>query len=967
MDKTAPIPNSYVEAKRLIQEAKKDDQLVLFVGAGASIDSGMPSWKNAVKQIGNLLGISDINNSDYLKIPQYYYNSHGRQAYNTLMREIFKDGVELPVSNIHRKILKFNPRTIITTNYDNLIERASEEYGEIRQTISQDIDIPYRKYNKELIKMHGDFIHNNFVLKEEDYLNYSNNFKLIENYIKSIIGSKVLLFIGYSFNDPDLKQIFNWVKNIVGEDMRISYLINADSEYDENEEQYYKKLGIQIIYASQLNQNSNVLTNISNNLNNVLDYLLGSNNNLNLIDNIYNELREYDDFPYITIKYLNRIFIKYDMYISNDLFLCADQNNQKIQKSLNLLCSDLDEISDPLEKMKVKNIIQILHKSMLRGIKSRGQIKEFSEQLKKDKIEEYVFTFNWRKLSELRDKNGTQLGENNGLLLLQQASISYYLGDYLSTYNYLKRAGLALFREHAYGLYYVSQINRKWIGKIIVEIPYRLNIDMSIVELIREEISNININQMLDRSIETTDKGTLIREINGWNYSYTIFQDLYDLNIESFEQANTDYMFFQGVPAYKRAAYKARDLFNFVSKNYLLLDKYKDINDNYKLYARTILASVTSEEKTNSFDPLIHTGNIKKDYLDNFDLFTIIRYFSSSSDVYKLFEGCLSLSFIDLNNEGIEYLEKIIPNILSSHYKDELRNDIYWRLLCICGFVKLNKNIVNLIIENFTDYLSDIDTIEHTDIIRQFFINIKNQNLVNNQNISQIQKIVTQVMMIIIRSKAENISSIIYFFNDYLNEEDTEYDYNKIVDEAIKNNYDIALIYTYEFSNKGTQNRITTYFKNRSFQSKELELKTKINLANFDIIKLDEKTENDILNYLKNENTRAEDEHALPQNIRQITHGLTKICIEKKEKVDKDTIDIISQYAMPEDRWLINYKNFNYEEFKLDWLKRCDCNILKQISANKVVKNEIKTRLIQSFKNNKLSSELEEIYFYYFA
>ena len=64
-------------------------------------------------------------------------------------------------------------------------------------------------------------------------------------------------------------------------------------------------------------------------------------------------------------------------------------------------------------------------------------------------------------------------------------------------------------------------------------------------------------------------KGTLIRDINGWHYSYTIFQDLYDLNIESFEHANTDYMFFQGVPAYERAAYKASDLFNFVSKNYL--------------------------------------------------------------------------------------------------------------------------------------------------------------------------------------------------------------------------------------------------------------------------------------------------------------------------------------------------------------------------------------------------------------
>ncbi|MFM9785980.1 SIR2 family protein, partial [Streptomyces scabiei] len=78
----------------------------------------------------------------------------------------------------------------------------------------------YTKYNKQLIKMHGDFDHDNFVLKENDYLNYSNNFRLIENYVKAIVGSKVVLFVGYSFNDPDLKQIFNWIKSILGKDMR---------------------------------------------------------------------------------------------------------------------------------------------------------------------------------------------------------------------------------------------------------------------------------------------------------------------------------------------------------------------------------------------------------------------------------------------------------------------------------------------------------------------------------------------------------------------------------------------------------------------------------------------------------------------------------------------------------------------------------------------------------------------------
>src|SRR5699024_9053487 len=158
-----------------------------------------------------------------------------------------------------------------------------------------------------------------------------------------------------------------------------------------------------------------------------------------------------------------------------------------------------------------------------------------------------------------------------------------------------------------------------------------------------------------------------------------------------------------------------------------------------------------------------------------------------------------------------------------------------------------------------------------------------------------------------IRSKAENISSIIYFFNHYLNEEDTENDYNKIVYETIKNNYDIDIIYTYYLSNKGTQDRITTYFKNSSFKSKEIEIKTNMDEENFEIIEINEKKENDILNYLKTKDTRTEDEHMLSQDIRQINHGFTKVCIEKKEKIDKDTIDVISKYAMPEDRWLINY------------------------------------------------------------
>lgn len=165
----------------------------------------MPSWAEAINEIKAHLG---IHQGDFLKIPQYYYNERGKKEYTALMRKIFKYGKPLSTSTIHKKIMQFNVSTIITTNYDHLIEQAAEENAEIRQVISCDSDIPYKTANKELIKMHGDFEHDNFVLKEDDYLHYSSNFKLIENYIKSIIGSKVILFLGYSFSDPDVKQIF---------------------------------------------------------------------------------------------------------------------------------------------------------------------------------------------------------------------------------------------------------------------------------------------------------------------------------------------------------------------------------------------------------------------------------------------------------------------------------------------------------------------------------------------------------------------------------------------------------------------------------------------------------------------------------------------------------------------------------------------------------------------------------------
>jgi len=48
-------------------------------------------------------------------------------------------------------------------------------------------------------------------------------------------------------------------------------------------------------------------------------------------------------------------------------------------------------------------------------------------------------------------------------------------------------------------------------------------------------------------------------------------------------------------------------------------------------------------------------------------------------------------------------------------------------------------------------------------------------------------------------------------------------------------------------------------------------------------------------------------------------------------------------------------------------LKECEVNILENISSDKDIKNKIKSKLIQAFRENKLSPDLETIYFNYFA
>ena len=224
------LDNLQIDNARRLFEASHNNDLVIFVGAGVSINSGVPDWRELIQEFKKSLPDSVINENDYLKIAQLYKESVPSGDYLNSIRGVLKDGKVHP-NPIHEAILNLTPTHIITTNYDNLIELSVDSSRTHFSVIRSDEDVPYAKSSRFLIKMHGDFVSRKIVLTESDYYNYTKNYPLLDNLVKSIFASKTILCIGFSFNDLNLKIILNTIQSMLVNNAKPVYLL---ANYNEN-------------------------------------------------------------------------------------------------------------------------------------------------------------------------------------------------------------------------------------------------------------------------------------------------------------------------------------------------------------------------------------------------------------------------------------------------------------------------------------------------------------------------------------------------------------------------------------------------------------------------------------------------------------------------------------------------------------------------------------------------------------
>ncbi len=196
---------------------------------------------------------------DFLEIPQKYYfklkkdvvstktdiNEKTDTEYYDFLRKLLgdKDDKKLKPTTIHKRIFELNPASIITTNFDHLLETAAVDNQKFYKSIALDEDVSSIAGDRFILKIHGDLEHQNIVFKEEDYLNYSKNFKMIETLTKAIFATNTIVFIGCSLNDYNVRRIIHWIKEALGEKFRSPIFIHVGHEkLDDKTIEYQKNI-----------------------------------------------------------------------------------------------------------------------------------------------------------------------------------------------------------------------------------------------------------------------------------------------------------------------------------------------------------------------------------------------------------------------------------------------------------------------------------------------------------------------------------------------------------------------------------------------------------------------------------------------------------------------------------------------------------------------------------------------------
>ncbi|SHE81755.1 SIR2-like domain-containing protein [Desulforamulus putei DSM 12395] len=201
------------DKKYLINRFSKalyENRGAIFVGSGISKESCGVDWYGLLQPFSENLGIQIKRDDELPLIAQYIVNLYAGNR-GPLINEIIRClNKEYALNIYHQALTLTRISTIWTTNYDTLLEKAFRNFDLVVKNNDGAISRPVLKHQIELIKMHGCISsspQNELVITQEDYEDFLVNRPATAKRLENDLSTKSFLFIGYSYRDPNLRNI----------------------------------------------------------------------------------------------------------------------------------------------------------------------------------------------------------------------------------------------------------------------------------------------------------------------------------------------------------------------------------------------------------------------------------------------------------------------------------------------------------------------------------------------------------------------------------------------------------------------------------------------------------------------------------------------------------------------------------------------------------------------------------------
>lgn len=226
----------------------------IFAGAGFSASMGFVNWKELLRDFAEELNLNIDKEHDFISVAQYHFNKFKRGKINNKIINEFttlKEGTEN-----HKILARLGIDNFWTTNYDQLIERTLEAQGKTveKKVRNEDFGRNIKKKDATVFKMHGDKDSpDDAILTKDDYETYNDKRELFSTALRGDLLTKTFLFVGFSFDDPNLDYILGRVKILLRDNTPTHYCFfkeiletdftDSEKSKEENKEDYlYAKI-----------------------------------------------------------------------------------------------------------------------------------------------------------------------------------------------------------------------------------------------------------------------------------------------------------------------------------------------------------------------------------------------------------------------------------------------------------------------------------------------------------------------------------------------------------------------------------------------------------------------------------------------------------------------------------------------------------------------------------------------------